>query len=72
MFSYSYALSDALCEAFDVTLTKNHLPVREETGSITVLSPSSMAGWNRQESRIVQKSDLKMKTREPRVLFEFL
>lgn len=61
---YGYAISDGLCEAFDVQLTKNHLPVREETGAITVLSPSSMPFGRKQEPRMLPKSNISFKTKE--------
>ncbi|XP_045165078.2 protein maelstrom homolog [Mercenaria mercenaria] len=61
---YAYAISDALCQFFDVQITKNHLPARDDTGAITVLSPSSMPVCNKQDSRLPQKSDMMLKTKE--------
>lgn len=61
---YAYAISDSLCVLFDVQLTKRHFPIREDTGAITVLSPSSMPVCSKQESRLPQKPEIGFKTRD--------
>lgn len=61
---YAYAISDALCPFFDVLPTKNHLPTRDDTGAIKVLSPSSMPVCNKQDSRLPNTSDPRIKVKE--------
>lgn len=63
---YAFAMSDSLCTLFDVQLTKKHIPIREDTGAITVLSPSSMPVCAKQESRLPARSELPFKTKEPK------
>ncbi|XP_052778388.1 protein maelstrom homolog [Mya arenaria] len=54
---YAYAISDSLCKDYDVQLTRAHIPAREDTGRVTVLSPSSMPVCNKQEARLAPKND---------------
>ncbi|XP_033757847.1 protein maelstrom homolog [Pecten maximus] len=40
---YAFAISDSICEKYDVDLTKNHIPIRNNINAgCTILPPSSM------------------------------
>ncbi|OWF46797.1 protein maelstrom homolog [Mizuhopecten yessoensis] len=46
---YAFAISDSLCQKYDVNLTKNHIPIRNNVNTgCTVLPPSSMRIQSRQ------------------------
>ena len=52
----SFAMSDCLCQYYDVILTKNHIPTRKETPAVTVLSPSTMPVDPHQEARLPRRN----------------
>ncbi|XP_069115052.1 protein maelstrom homolog [Argopecten irradians] len=48
---YAFAISDSICQKYDVDLTKNHIPVRTNVNTgCTILPPSNMKVQSRQGS----------------------
>ncbi|KAL4226483.1 hypothetical protein ACF0H5_014466 [Mactra antiquata] len=61
---YAYIISDSICTLYDVELTPSHLPTAHDTGTITVLSPSSMPVCQNQESRLPRTSEYTAKPKQ--------
>ena len=55
LFSSRFAISDCLCQYYDVMLTKNHVPTRRETPAVTVVAPAQVDPH--QESRLPRRNN---------------
>lgn len=61
---YAYAISDNICNYFDVLPTKNHLPMRDDLGLFRALPLSAMPVCPYQEARMSNKPNMLVKPRQ--------